>query len=207
MPRNYGLLITLTLVSAKRVDQWDRTEDSLYKQLSEGAWQKAVSDLDADGVREHLLQWKEGKLPAGFHSIVDILHRAGVDGAALLFLRQSQQKGRGVADFRDLVHQESIVAQKRTSGEHNSTAAQEPSTTALWRFLFLLETYPDQEWLHSQFTLRYLPKEERYVQWPPFVLSLQSGTYDGTGIVGWYRVRGVSITPKKSFFGAMSVIF
>ena len=190
MPRNYGLLITLTLVSAKRVDQWDRTEDRLYKGLSEGAWHDAVSDLDADGVREHLLQWKEGKLPEGFHSIVDILHRAGVDGAALLFLRQSQLKGRGVADFRDLVHQESLVADKSTA---------EPSTTALWRFLFLLETYPDQEWLHSQFTLRYLPKEERYVQWPPFVLSLQSGICDGTGVVNWYRVRGVGISQKKFF--------
>ena len=140
MPRNYGLLITLTLVSAKRLDQWDRTEDSLYKQLSEGAWQKAVSDLDADGVREHLLQWKEGKLPAGFHSIVDILHRAGVDGAALLFLRQSQQKGRGVADFRDLVQQESLVADKstaepskyqasRTNGNEIYNTKQQPRST------------------------------------------------------------------------------
>ena len=157
MPRNYGLLITLTLASAKRVDQWDRTEDSLYKQLSEGAWQKAVSDLDADGVREHLLQWKEGKLPAGFHSIVDILHRAGVDGAALLFLRQSQQKGRGVADFRDLVHQESLVAEY-------SISTAEPSTTALWRFLFLLETFPDQGWLRSKQSIfmfrRHLPSYE-----------------------------------------------
>ena len=52
--------------------------------------------------------------------------------------------------FRDLMYQKSLVAHNSTSGEHNSTAAHEPSTSVPWRFLFLLETFPDQGWLRSK---------------------------------------------------------
>ena len=43
MPRNHRLLISLTLVSAIRLDQWDHDEVRLYKALSEEAWKDAVS--------------------------------------------------------------------------------------------------------------------------------------------------------------------
>ena len=163
MPRSLGLLLTLRRVSALGLGVWLRAEPKLYRALSEDAWGSAVANMDAEGVRDHLRSWswdQHSKPPGGFIEIVDILYRAGVDGRGLLFLRQSQKNGRGVADVRDLLQHEAV-----------STVA--PSTAVIWQFLSLLETYPDTDWLPKQRVLNYVPADERvFTQNPMFTVTL-----------------------------------
>ena len=109
--RSLGLLLTLRRVSALGLGVWLRAEPKLYRALSEDAWGSAVANMDAEGVRDHLRSWswdQHSKPPGGFIEIVDILYRTGVDGRGLLFLRQSQKNGRGVADVRDLLQHEAV---------------------------------------------------------------------------------------------------
>lgn len=126
MPCNHVMWMMLTPAAAAL---WKWPEYQIPEAVSLSDWKDIMQELDADGVRSHLLSWHVESNREGFEDVVDILHEAGVDGQGLLFARK--QPGLFVVPLRDLLIQKNVTE------------------FVLLNFFGLLETYPDVKWFSN----------------------------------------------------------